>query len=82
VDVFINSTNPKCQRFLALPRRLGEGGVALGGLKFTWTGELAYLFPPVQLITKVLKKIRLERDAVLMEATEWPSRPWRSTVAG
>jgi hypothetical protein len=82
VDVFADSTNHKCQRFLALPGRLAEGAVALDGLRFTWAGELAYVFPPVQLIPRVLQKIRLERDTVVMVVPEWPSRPWWNMVAG
>jgi hypothetical protein len=81
VDVFAN-TNHKCQRFLALPGRLAEGAVTLDRLMFTWAGELAYVFPPVQVIPRVLQKIRLERDTVVMVVPEWPSGPWWNMVAG
>jgi hypothetical protein len=82
VDVFANSTNHKCQRFLTLPGRLAEGAVALDGLRFTWAGELAYVFSPVLLIPRVLQKVRLERDTVVMVVPKWPSRPWWNMVAG
>jgi hypothetical protein len=82
VDVFANSTNHKCKRFLALPGRLAEGAVALDGLRFTWAGELAYVFPPVQLLPRVLQKMRLERDTVVMVVPQWPSRPWWNMLAG
>jgi hypothetical protein len=75
VDVFANSTNHKCQRFL-------EGAVALDGLRYAWAGELPYAFLPVQLIPRVLQKIRKERGAVVMVTPEWPSRPWLNLMVG
>jgi hypothetical protein len=66
-----NSTNHKCQQFSALD-----------GLRHSWAGELAYAFPPVQLITRVLQKVRKERGAVVMGTPEWPSRTWWNLMAG
>jgi hypothetical protein len=81
VDAFANSANHKCQRFLALPGRLAEGAVALDGLRYSWAGERPYLFPPVQLIPRVLQKLRMEEGAAVMVFPEWPSRPWWNLMA-
>jgi hypothetical protein len=81
VDVFANNTNHKCQRFLALPGRLAEGAVALDGLRYSWAGELPYLFPPVQLVPRVLQKLRTEGGTAVMVVPEWPSRPWWNLMA-
>jgi hypothetical protein len=71
------SSNKKCQSFLALPGIRAEGARALDALRYSWQGELAYVFPPVQLIPRVLQRIRLERLLqVVMVFPEWPSRPW------
>jgi hypothetical protein len=81
VDVFANNTNCKCQRFLALPRRLAERAVALDGLRYSWAGELPYLFPPARLIPRVLQKLRVEEGAAVMVIPEWPSHPWWNLTA-
>jgi hypothetical protein len=81
VDVFANSTNHKCQRLLALVGGLAEGAVALDGLRYSWAGELPYLFPPVQLIPRVLQKLRVEEGAAVMVIPEWLSRPWSNLMA-
>jgi hypothetical protein len=81
VDVFANYTNHKCQRLLARPGRLAEGAVALDGLRYSWAGELPYLFPPVQLIPRVLQKLRVEEGAAVLVFPEWPWRPWWNLMA-
>jgi hypothetical protein len=77
LDVFATCRNTKCNSFLALPGRGAEGARALDALAYSWRGEIIYAFPPVQIIPRVLQKIRLERlKQVLMVFPEWPSRPW------
>jgi ribonuclease HI len=82
LDVFASCNNAKCQRFLALPGRYSKGAVALDALRYSWEGELAYAFPPVQLIPRVLQKIRLEVGEAVLVVPEWPSRPWWNMLQG
>jgi hypothetical protein len=76
VDMFANSRNTKCPLYLALPGPDEGEALALDCLRFAWSVGLPYVFPPVQIIPRVLQKIRLERITVLMVVPEWPSRPW------
>jgi hypothetical protein len=76
LDVFGAKHNSKCARFLALPGKGAGGAVALDALRYSWEGEVAYAFPPVQLIPRVIQKLFLERGEAVMVVPEWPSRPW------
>ena len=76
IDVFANSSNNKCRRFLALPGPLAAGAWALDALCYSWTGEIPYVFPPVQIIPRVLQKLRQEVRAAILVVPEWTSRPW------
>ena len=76
IDVFANSSNNKCRRFLALPGPLAVGALALDALCYSWTGEVPYVFPPVQIIPRVLQKLRQEVRAAILVVPEWTSRPW------
>ena len=76
VDLFATSSNHKCERFVALPGLRSEGAIALDAFQASWSGETPYVFPPVQIIPKVLQKLRLEVDEALMVVPEWTSRPW------
>jgi ribonuclease HI len=76
VDLFATDANHKCQRYLALPGVMGRGACAWDALRFSWAGGRMYAFPPVQILPRVLQKIRAERAEVILVAPEWPSRPW------
>jgi hypothetical protein len=76
-DLFATTSNHKLQRFAALPGRNGVGAEVLDALSIPWTNEVPYLFPPVQLIPRVLQKLRTDavREAVIV-FPPWPSQPW------
>jgi hypothetical protein len=76
LDVFAAKHNSKCARFLALPGQRAEGAVALDALRYSWEGEVAYAFPPVQLVPRVIQKLFQERGEAVVVVPEWPSRPW------
>jgi hypothetical protein len=81
LDLFATANNNKCQTFLALPGRRATGARALDALRYSWDGQTVYAFPPVQLIPKVLQRIRMERlQHVVMVFPEWPSRPWWNSL--
>jgi hypothetical protein len=77
LDVFATVMNRKCENFLALPGRAAKGAVALDAMRYDWSGQAVYAFPPVQMIPRVLQKVLRENlDSVVMVVPEWPSRPW------
>jgi hypothetical protein len=81
IDLFATADNHKLPRFAALPGRNADGAEALDALSFPWTDEVPYLFPPVQLIPRILQKLRMDavKDAVLVFPL-WPSQPWWSLL--
>ena len=76
IDLFANSSNHKCRRFLALPGPLAVGALALDALNYSWEGETPYVFPPVQIIPRILQKLRKEVNSAVLVVPEWISRPW------
>ena len=43
---------------------------------FHWGGLRLYAFPPLILLSRVLRKIREDRARVLLIAPHWPKRAW------
>jgi hypothetical protein len=76
LDAFANCNNHKCDRFWALPGPLSVGAEALDAMRYDWSEDLVYLFPPVQLVPKVLQKLVWEGGDAIMVVPDWPSRPW------
>jgi hypothetical protein len=76
VDLFANCNNAKCPTFVTFPGRHAEGARALDAMRYHWRGEVPYLFPPVQMIPRVLQKVAMEEITAVMVLPECPSRPW------
>jgi hypothetical protein len=91
IDLFACSSNRKCPRFMALPGPKSEGAIALDALAYSWQGETPYVFPPIQIMPRVLQKLREEGWNAVVVLPEWYSKAWwnlaqpniiRSTVLG
>ena len=76
IDLFADMDNHKVQRFMSIPGRRATGSCGLWALNCPWKGEVPYAFPPVQLIPKVIQKLRLEVRQAILVVPEWPSLPW------
>ena len=49
-------------------------------LSIRWNGLLAYAFPPISLISRVLTKLEQEECRVLLIAPFWPRHPWFTRI--
>ena len=49
---------------------------AVDALSIPWTDLLGYAFPPFAIISKVIRKARLEGARLILIAPWWPSQPW------
>jgi hypothetical protein len=76
IDLFAHSKNNKCPRFCALPSALSGSSEISDAFSIPWTREIPYIFPPVQIIDKVLQKIVQERVTALLVVPRWPTQPW------
>ena len=74
VDLFANKTNSKCPTFIALAGPLGDGATARDAFSLnSWkTWGLPYIFPPVILIDRVLRRIMDERLRALIVVPNGP----------
>jgi hypothetical protein len=83
IDLFASRFSHKLARFVALPGRLAGGAIAEDALMFNWSRETPYVFPPVQIVARVLQK--LERDKVALAVAVVPmrsSQQWWSLPQG
>jgi hypothetical protein len=76
IDLFAHSKNNKCPRYAALRGRLAGQAEILDAFSINWASEVPYIFPPVQLIKDVLRKIQVEKVTALLVIPYWPSQPW------
>jgi hypothetical protein len=67
IDLFANSSSRKLPRFFSPKDH---------ALRRSWRNEVPYAFPPLQLIPRVLQKMRREVSSALIVVPEWPSQPW------
>jgi hypothetical protein len=71
VDLFASAENAKVERFFSYSFENGCSGV--DAFSFEWTGELAYIAPPVSLVTRVIKKISITRMTGVLLIPLWKS---------
>jgi hypothetical protein len=76
VDLFAHNANRKLPRFVAMEGPLGAGAVAFNAFSLDWGTECVYLFPPVQLIARVLQKINEDGAQAVLVVPQWPSQAW------
>lgn len=74
VDLFAHLLNAQLLRFFSwLPCPGAEG---CNALRSAWPPGLLYAFPPLPLISKVIRKILTENVELLLVALYWLRRPW------
>jgi hypothetical protein len=72
VGLFAHNRNNKLQRFVAIEGPLAAGVESFEALSSDWGTEYAYIFPPVQLIPRVLQKINEDRAKAIVVVPQWP----------
>jgi hypothetical protein len=75
VDLFASAVNHQLPAYYSWsrdPKALGRDA-----LSADWSGIIAYAFPPIALIPRVLEKVSQSRNClVLLVAPMWPGRVW------
>lgn len=74
IDLFASEANAQLPTYCSW--RLDPYAFAIDGLSIPWGGILAYAYPPVVLIPKVIMKMLQEPCRVLLIAPLWPGRAW------
>lgn len=78
MDLFATRQNRQVSSFWSLDPQ--EGPWAVDALTIRWEWDLAYAFPRLPLIPRVLSKIREDRAKVILIAPFWPKRAWYSLL--
>ena len=74
LDLFATRYNHKCPRFVSpVP---DPQAVGTDALSMQWSNLWGYAFPPRQILTKVLLKVRESQCRVILVAPAWPTQPW------
>lgn len=78
IDLFATRSNRQVREFCSLDPQ--GGPMAIDALSIKWDWNLAYAFPPIPMIPKVLAKIREDQARVILVAPFWPKRAWFSLL--
>jgi hypothetical protein len=79
IDLFAHVQNYKCPGYAALPnlaQGLSKGAAVMDAFTIDWRRETPYIFPPVQIIDRVLRRIQDDKVTAVLVLPEWPGRPW------
>lgn len=74
IDVFATPNNAKCPLYCT---RGGRDPLSLGdGLLYDWNKDFLYMFPPIPLLPKILRRLQQQRATTILIAPWWPRRDW------
>jgi hypothetical protein len=80
IDWFASSKNAQLPRFyswIEMSRSLAEG---FDAFSFFWGHEVGYMFPPFNLLPRVLRKIQQDGARVLLIHPLWPGALWAPSL--
>ena len=78
IDLFASHENAKLPTYCSwIP---DPQALAIDALTLDWKNMLAYAFPPIALIQKVLDKVERDECSLLLIAPVWPRRHWYTQV--
>lgn len=78
IDLFSSKKNRQVSQFCSL--NPADRPWAVDAFSVPWKWKLAYAFPPISLIPRVLKKIREDQARIILVAPFWPKRAWFSLL--
>lgn len=74
LDLFASKQNAQTRRFFA--RVPGQGAEQTDALTCPWPTGLLYAFPPITLLSQVVRRVRDLQAEIILIAPHWPRRPW------
>ena len=74
VDLFASRYNHRLPIYVSPVR--DESAWAVDALSISWTNLLGYAFPPFAILSKVIRKARIENARLILIAPWWPAQPW------
>jgi hypothetical protein len=74
VDLFASSENAQLPTFCTW--RQETEALATDALSISWRGIIAYAYPPMALLLRILNKVEEDKCKILLIAPVWPRRHW------
>jgi hypothetical protein len=60
--------------------RAGDNPEAIDALSMRWDFKLAFLFPPIPLLKRVMRKLELSRGTFLLVTPYWKAQTWFASL--
>jgi hypothetical protein len=74
IDLFASRQSTQTTRFMLW--RAADSPEAIDALSMRWDFALAYLFPPIPLLKRVVRKLELSRGTFLLVTPYWEAQTW------
>jgi hypothetical protein len=74
VDAFATRSNRQLPRYMSLNPE--PEAVATDAMLHSWVAENSWLFPPLNMVGRCLRKVREEKATATIVAPMWMTQPW------
>lgn len=74
IDLFASHTNTKCDRYCSW--QADPFSIGVNAFTLCWGNEFPYIFPPFNIIPRVLRKLQSDKCAAIVVVPLWDSQPW------
>lgn len=78
VDLFASREDAQCHLYYSLTDQSAPLG--LDALAHEWPRVLLYAFPPLELITLTLSRVREKKHSLILVAPYWPAMHWMAEI--
>jgi hypothetical protein len=78
IDLFASRQSAQTRRFFAW--NAADIPEAINALSYKWDFNLAYLFPPIPLFKRVIRKLELSRGTYLLVTPFWDAQTWFASL--
>jgi hypothetical protein len=78
IDLFASLQLAQTMRFMSW--RAADSPEAIDALSMRWDFALAYLFPPIPLLKRVVRKLELARGVFLLVTPYWEAQTWFASL--
>ncbi|XP_019204408.1 uncharacterized protein LOC109195978 [Oreochromis niloticus] len=78
IDLFASRVNTHCPLFFSIIDH--DAPLGLDALAHQWPDVLLYAFPPVEMISPVLERVRRHSLSLILVAPWWPTRSWYAEI--
>jgi hypothetical protein len=78
IDLFASRQSAQCRRFMSW--RAADKPEAVDALSVVWDFDLAFLFPPIPLLSRVVRKLEVSRGVFLLVTPYWEAQTWFASL--